>query len=146
MTARQRKPSAAFPSRRVVEAYSDGHREVFHRTKSEVFTHQDTAEARSHCDVCSTEGEELRLPAASAAADGGSSRTHRLDLEAKMLQASCADPSEFDRLRLDGWPGFAAPGSHLLPPCGAECLICNPTVESSRASHRRAARIRKGKR
>lgn len=114
-----------------VEVYKDGMRRVFHRTPKECFTHPDTPAAREACETCA-----VVEPAASAP----ERKPHRLDEEADELFARCAEPSEFDALRRRGWPGLALSASQLLPPCGAECGVCNPTSEIIMASRRRARR------
>ena len=131
--------------RTAIEMYRDVTRRVFHRTTALVFTHDDTTDARALCEVCTEhdENEPEQVAAAAATADGSRARPHRLDDEAAVLFAATADPSEFDNLRRRGWPGTAAAGSALLPPCGPECHICFPTPEDNAAAYRRARRGRK---
>lgn len=132
--------------RTVREKYKDGTVKVFHRTQNLVFTHADTQPARLACEICA-EQDELnpvqQIAVGTATADGSRARPHKLDEEATLLLAVAADPSEFDKLRRRGWPGWAASGSQLLPPCGNECHICNPTPEDNVAAHRRARKGRK---
>lgn len=131
-----RKAVAALKAGTHVELYKDGHREVFHHTAREVFTHPDTPEWRASCEACVKLAESRRKIRPD----------HRLDREAEDLMARTADPREFDELRKRGWPGSEASGSAILDPCGSECGICNPTVEHVRASARRAASQRRMKR
>jgi hypothetical protein len=138
-----RRPAGGqLPPRTVIEQYKDYSRKIFHRTTELVFTHDDTGAARALCEVCPDhdENEPEQVAVAGAAADGSRTRMHRLDGEAAALFAATADPHEFDELRRQGWPGTAAAGSALLPPCDASCTICNPTPESNAARYRRARR------
>jgi preprotein translocase subunit YajC len=145
-TANQRRTSGEpLPPRTVIERYKDYSRKIFHRTPELVFTHDDTDDARSLCEVCPDhdENEPEQVATAGATADGSRTRVHKLDGAAAALFAATADPHEFDELRRQGWPGWAASGSQLLPPCGPECHICFSTAEDNIAAHRRARRKKK---
>jgi hypothetical protein len=139
-----RSPSAALKLRTITEVYKDGSRKIFHRTRKLVLSHGEDELARALCEVCAEQsgGDAGQLPAGPSV-DGSRVRPHKLDDEAAALFAATADPSEFDKLRRQGWPGTTVPGSQLLLPCGQECTICHPTAESNAAAWRRA---RKGKR
>ena len=136
-----RSPSAALKLRTITEVYKDGSRKVFHRTRKLVLSHGEDDLARALCEVCAEQsGEDAGQLPAGPSVDGSRVRAHKLDEDADALFAATADPSEFDKLRRQGWPGTTAPASQLLPPCGDECTICNPTKESNAAAYRRARR------
>jgi hypothetical protein len=130
--------------RTLIEKYRDGHRELFHRTATLVFTHPDTQKAREACEVCIEESADSPAlpPPEGVGSEGERLRPHKLDAAALELFAATADPAEFDKLRKLGWPGMAAHGNQLLAPCGPECGVCNPTIEITERA-RRAKRRRK---